>query len=105
MVQLHQDQEEFTKRNIEVVAICPESEEKIQSYLDKQDLYFTLVADPSHKLADQMNQQVKILKLGRMPAQILISPTGQLIFEHHSRNMKDIIGNQKIFELVQSHPE
>ncbi len=100
MVQLHEDKEKFEEKKIKVIAICPESEEKIKKFLNKQNLDLTFVADPSHSLAKSYNQQVSIFKLGRMPAQILLDKEGKRFFEHYSNSMMDIIKNEQILDLV-----
>lgn len=100
MVQLHQDIAKFNKANIQVVAICPEDTDKIEKFIAGQPLDFTLIADPKHQLADQYNQQVKLLKLGRMPAQILIDQNRQKLLEHHAKNMADIVDNNTVIHAL-----
>lgn len=100
MVQLHQDIAKFNKANIQVVVICPEDTDKIEKFIAGQPLDFTLIADPKHQLADQYNQQVKLLKLGRMPAQILIDQNHQYLLEHHAKNMADIVENDIVIRAL-----
>ncbi len=100
MVQLHQDIEAFEAAKIKVVAICPEKMDGVEKFIAKQPLDFALVADPQHIIADRYQQQVKILKLGRMPAQILLDKAGKRAFEHYSNGMKDIIENNVIIGAV-----
>ncbi len=100
MVQLHQDKEKFDEKKIEVIAICPENEEKIKKFLRKQNLDLTFIADPSHNLAKSYKQRVSIFKLGRLPAQILLDKEGNRIFEHYSNSMSDIMENEQILNLV-----
>ncbi len=100
MVQLHQDIKKFQDKKIRVVAICPESQERIEKYLAKESLDFDLVSDSDHQLADCYGQQVKVLKLGRMPAQLVLDGKGHRIVEHYARNMTDILENQQILETV-----
>ncbi len=100
MMQLHKEKKEFDKRNIKVVSICPENIEKIERFLSSENIDLELVADPKHIIADEYNQQVKIFKLGRMPAQIILNNKGEKIFEHFANSMRDIIENREILSFI-----
>ncbi len=100
MVQLHQDIKAFEEAGIKVVAICPEKMNGLEKFTAKQPLDFVLVADPQHLVADRYQQQVKLLKLGRMPAQILIDQNDQRAFEHYASSMTNIIENNVILAAV-----
>ncbi len=100
MMQLHQDKEKFENKDIKIIVICPEREDKIRKFLDKEPLDLTFVSDPTHTLADNYNQQVKLFKLGRMPAQILINQDGNKVLEHFANSMADIIENEEILAKV-----
>ncbi len=100
MVQLHQEKEKFAEKNTKIIVICPENEEKIKKFLAKEPIDLDFVADPTHALADRYNQQVKIFKLGRMPAQILINKDKKIVFEHFANGMKDIIENDEMLKKL-----
>lgn len=44
---------EFAKLKTEVLAISPDSPERLKRFEDKQDLNFTLLSDEDHKVADK----------------------------------------------------
>ena len=45
-------------------------------------------------------QQVKLLKLGRMPAVLLIDKVGQIRYRHYANSMRDIPPNDEILALL-----
>ncbi len=98
MMQLHQDIKKFEEKKIKIVAICPEKIKDIEKFSNKHQLDFDLVSDSNHILADKYGQQVVFLKLGRMPAQIIIDKEENVIFKHYANSMIDIIENNEILE-------
>lgn len=44
---------EFAKVKTEVLAISPDAPEKLKKFEEKQNLNFTLLSDPDHKVADK----------------------------------------------------
>ncbi len=95
-MQLHQDIEKFEEKKIKVIAICPEKIEGVKKYISKNTLAFDLVADNEHALGDKYGQKVNLLKLGRMPAQIILDKNGTSVFEYYSNSMADITENDQI---------
>lgn len=102
MMQLHQDQEEFEKRETEVVAIGPENAEDFRKYWDENSLWLHGLPDESHSVLKLYGQKVNLFKLGRMPAQMLVDKEGMLRFVHYGHSMKDIPENKEILDLIDS---
>lgn len=100
MMQLHQQEAEFSSRDTAVVAIGPEDSSKFKAYWEKNDLSFIGLPDPKHTVLKLYGQQVNLFKLGRMPAQMLIDKEGILRWVHYGHSMKDIPDNQEIFDLI-----
>ncbi len=100
MMQLHQDRNLFAQKNIKVIVICPETIEGIEQFLTGHELAFDLVADNDHTLATKYGQKVVLLKLGRMPAQLIINKEETVVFRHYAKNMVDIIENKEILAKV-----
>jgi peroxiredoxin Q/BCP len=96
MAQLRQDYQKFVERNAEVVVVGPDSEQAFKDYWQKEELPFVGLADPEHTVAKRFGQEVKLLKLGRMPAVIVISNDGKVLSMHYGRAMSDIPPNQLI---------
>ncbi len=100
MVQLHQDIQKFEALKIKVVVVCPENMVRVEKFAAKQPLELDLVADPQHAIADRFKQQVKIFKLGRMPAQIILDKDDKRVFEHYASSMTNIIENNVILSAI-----
>ncbi len=96
MMRLHHEIEMIKAKNIKLIVVCPENKEKIEKFAKDMDFSFDFVADSSHKLADEYNQQVKILKFGRMPAQIVLDKNLNVIYSHYASSMKDIVEESEI---------
>ncbi len=100
MLQLQEDIKKFASKKIKVVVVCPERVGAVEKFKAINDTTFDMVSDHTHQLAKEYGQQFKLLKLGRMPAQLLIDKSGALIFKHYAQSMKDIVENQEILKLV-----
>ena len=100
MAQLRQDYQRFKKLDTEIVAIGPEGAESFRKYWQKNDLQFIGLPDPEHKVLKLYGQEVKLFKLGRMPAQMLIDKSGMLRFVHYGHSMTDIPLNEEILNLI-----
>lgn len=100
MMQLHQDYSRFVEKNTIIVAIGPENAKSFQNYWIENDLEFYGIPDEKNTVLRQYEQEVNILKLGRMPAQMLIDKEGILRYIHYGHSMKDIPQNSEIFDLI-----
>jgi peroxiredoxin Q/BCP len=100
MAQLRQDHQRFLKLDTEIVVIGPEDAESFQKYWKKEDLPFVGLPDPKHKILKLYGQEVKLFKLGRMPAQMLIDKSGMLRYVHYGHSMADIPLNEDIMDLI-----
>lgn len=100
MAQLRQDYEEFVRREAKVIVVGPEDRSAFEQYWRKEQLPFIGVPDPSHKVANIYGQQTKLLKLGRMPALILIDKAGQVAYRHYGHSMRDIPVNDALLSLL-----
>ncbi len=90
MAQLRQDSDRLASLNVEVLVVGPEGPDAFRKYWEKESLGFVGLPDPKHSVADLYGQEVKILKLGRMPAQMLIDTAGVIRYEHYGNSMSDI---------------
>jgi peroxiredoxin Q/BCP len=100
MAQLRQDYREFVARDAEVVVVGPEDQRAFRDYWRKEDLPFVGLADPTHAVAGLYGQEVKLLKFGRMPAQMIIDNGGQVRYAHYGSSMQDIPSNLQILALL-----
>ena len=69
---MRQDYQEFVQRNAEILVVGPEDAKAFNEYWEKEGLQFIGLPDPEHKVLKLYGQEVKLFKMGRMPAQMLI---------------------------------
>jgi peroxiredoxin len=100
MAQLRRDYQKFVDRNTEIIAIGPEGTEAFADWWHNHQMPFVGIADPEHVIAKMYGQQVKLLKLGRMPASLLIDKSGKIRYTHFGESMDDIPENQQILLLI-----
>ena len=101
MAQLRQDYQEFVNRNTEVIAVGPEKAKPFQQYWQKENLPFIGLPDPDQTVLKAYGQEVKLLKFGRMPAQMLVDKSGILRFVHYGSSMSNIPSDTEIFESLE----
>ncbi len=63
---------------------------------------FPGLADPGSKAASLFGQEVKWLKLGRMPAVLVIDREGVIRYSHYGGSMQDIPENAEILAVLDS---
>jgi len=102
MAQLRQDHQQYVDRNTEVIAIGPEESKVFKQWWDEHQMPFSGIADPGHVIADDYGQQVKLIKLGRMPATILIDKQGIIRYAHFGESMSDIPATDEMLEIIDS---
>ncbi len=100
MAQLRRDYPDFVKRNAEVVAIGPENAEAFTKWWREHEMPFVGLPDPDHTVSKRYGQQVKLLKLGRLPAQLVIDKQGVIRFVHYGDSMSDIVENGELLALL-----
>jgi peroxiredoxin Q/BCP len=100
MAQLRQDYQKFVERNTKIIAIGPEDAKSFADWWHNHQMPFVGIADPEHVIAKMYGQQVKLLKLGRMPASLLIDKNGNIRYKHFGESMNDIPENQQIISLL-----
>ena len=102
MAQLRQDYEKFAGLDTEIIVVGPEKAEAFRDYWVKENLPFTGLPDPEHRVLKLYGQEVKLFKLGRLPAQMLIDKSGKVRFVHYGHSMSDIPENQEIIDLIKT---
>ena len=100
MAQLRRDYAEFVGRDAEVVVVGPEDQDAFRRYWQQHELPFVGLADPTHAVARRYGQEVKLLKLGRMPALMIVDKAGQVRFQHHGGAMSDIPPNKAVLAVL-----
>jgi peroxiredoxin Q/BCP len=100
MGQLRRDYDEFVERDAEVIVIGPEDKAAFASYWEKETLPFVGLPDPKHTVLKLYGQEIKLFKMGRMPAQVIVDKTGQARYAHYGRSMSDIPPNEELLALL-----
>jgi peroxiredoxin Q/BCP len=91
---LRLDYEKFRARGAEVLVIGPEDEASFRREWLANSYQFVGLADPDHSVSTLYGQQVKLLKMGRLPALVVVDPAGRIRFRHYGESMRDIVSNE-----------
>ena len=97
---MRQDYQEFVKRGAEIVVLGPDDAQAFRAYWEKEKCPFVGLPDPKHQVLNLYGQEVKLLKLGRLPAQIVLDKQGQIRFAHYGEGMSDIPPNKELLVLL-----
>ena len=100
MAQLRQQYDQFVAHNSEIIVVGPEDAEAFAREWAREAYPFIGVPDPDQQIADLYGQEVKLLKLGRMPSMAVIDEEGLVIYRHYGTSMADIPDNQEILALL-----
>ena len=98
---MRQDYDQFTSRDAEVLAIGPESASEFKKFWQEKDLPFIGLPDPEQRVLKQFGQEIKLLKLGRMPSQVIVDKDGFARYVHYSDSMSDIPANQELLTFIE----
>ena len=102
MAQLRDDYDEFRGRRSEVIVAGPEKPATFKAYWRKHRIPFVGLPDPNHEILKLYGQQVRLFKLGRMPAQVIVDRHSQVRFVHYGHSMRDIPANTEILTILDS---
>jgi len=100
MAQLRQDFAGYENRHTAIVVAGPEDAPAFGRYWEANQLPFVGLPDPKHQVLKLYGQEVKLFKLGRMPAQVLVDMRGIARFVHYGHDMTDIPKNSDVFALI-----
>lgn len=99
---MRRDYQRFQQLQTEIIVIGPEDAEAFRNYWLKEDLPFIGLPDPEHTVLTLYGQEVKLFKLGRLPALMLIDTAGMLQYVHYGDSMADIPSDDAILDLIAS---
>jgi peroxiredoxin Q/BCP len=100
MARLRRDYERYLERDAEIVVVGPEDSRAFADYWRDEGLPFVGLPDPKHTVLKLYDQQVKLLKLGRMPALVVVDKAGVARYAHYGHGMSDIPANDEILEVL-----
>ena len=101
MAQLRQDYGKFSEQDAQIIVVGPEKEKAFRNYWQKEQLDFVGLPDPKHTVLKLYGQEVKLFKLGRMPAQVIVDKQGQARYVHYGHSMSDIPTNDELLAILE----
>ena len=99
---MRRDSDRLAALDVEVLVVGPEKAYAFRKYWEKEALPFIGLPDPDHSVMGLYGQEVKIFKLGRMPAQMLIDKSGIVQYVHYGSSMADTPGISEIEAVLAS---
>jgi peroxiredoxin len=102
---LRHEYEQFTKRGTEILVLGPDGPNAFRRYWEENDMPFIGMPDIKSRIASQYDQEVNLLKFGRMPAVFIIDPNGIIRYRHYAKLMSDLPSNQELLEVLDSIPQ
>ncbi len=97
---MREDHTEFAKRESEVLVVGTDDRKSFEYHWASQKYPFIGLPDPQCIVPDLYEQQVKLLKFGRMPALMVIDKSGVIRYAHYGSSMSDIPADAKILALL-----
>lgn len=80
-----------------------DSQVQFQEMWTRKELPFVGLPDEKERVAKLYHQQVKLLKLGRMPALFVVSKNGVVDFALYGKSMSDIPANEEVLAELRTN--
>jgi hypothetical protein len=80
--------------------ILADSEQNAKKLEQKYAREYPIFYDPSKKVPKMLNQEIKLIKGGRMPGLLIIDKEGIIQFAYYGENMHDIPENKVLFDVL-----
>ena len=90
----------FVARDAEILVIGPEGPRRFKQVWEQEQYPFIGFADYRHTVANLYGQEVNLLKLGRLPAMLVIDKAGVIRFVHFGDDAADIPRNADVLALL-----
>ena len=100
MAQLRQNYAKFEAAETKIVVVGPEKAKAFAKYWEEHHLPFIGLPDSKHSVLKLFGQEVKLFKLGRMPAQVIIDKKGIARYAHYGHSMSDIPENEELLKIL-----
>jgi peroxiredoxin len=81
--------------------ILADSEENAKKFEKKYARKYPVFYDPTKKVPKMLNQEVKLLKFGRMPGLLIVDKVGIIQYAYYGESMSDIPENEIIFKVLE----
>lgn len=99
-MQLHYDKKEFEKKDIKIIIVGPDNKQAFKKFFNSNNYEFIGIPDAKNSILKTYGQEINILKLGRMPAQVLIDKAGIARFVYYGHSMSDIPENKDVLKII-----
>ena len=96
------DYEKFKDLNTELYAILPDNFENAKIFESDFAKKYPIFYDDKKKVNKMLKQEVKLLKLGRMPALLIIDKQEIIRYAYYSDSMDDIPENEDLFKVLET---
>ena len=97
---MRHDYQQFVDRDAEVVVIDPGGRKALRKYWEREAIPFVGLADSDHAVANLYGQRVRLLRLGRLPALMVVDRSGYIRFRHYGDSMSDIPSNADVLAAL-----
>ena len=98
---LRKDYEKFEQMDTYLYPILADSEKNAKKLEEKYARKYPVFYDPTKKVPKMLNQEVKLLKLGRMPGLLIVDKAGIIQYAYYGESMSDIPKNEILFEVLE----
>lgn len=90
----------FEKLNTALYPILVDNKKNAQKLEQKYARKYPIYYDEDKKVAKRLNQEIKLLKLGRMPGLLILDTNGIIRYAYYGDSMKDIPKNETLIEII-----
>ena len=100
---LRRDYDKFQAQNTELYPILVDKKENAEKMEQKYARNtYPIYYDKKEKVSKMLNQEKKLLKLGRMPGLLILDKDNVIKYAYYSDSMKDIPENDELFEIIEN---
>jgi peroxiredoxin len=100
LARLRDEYDQFTSRNVEILAVGPNDAETFKRYWVNERIPFIGLPDPDRSVSSMYRQEVNLFKFGRMPLNCVIDAKGYVRFAHYGASMRDIPSNDELLHVI-----
>jgi len=90
LAQLRWAASEFEARRAVILAVFPDRPEQVRAFWETEQPPFPGFADPDHAVAALYHQTVDLFGAGRLPAVVLVDPSGRIRWRYDGASAPDL---------------
>jgi peroxiredoxin Q/BCP len=90
MARLHAERDALRSRGAEIVIVGPDGPEAFRRHWERNGFDFVGIPDPERRILRKYGQEVKLMRLGRLPATLILDRAGIVRYVHYGGSMMDI---------------